>query len=163
MALARSDSSIGVAFVPHAPAGADDERNDWIGPFLIEKRHPLLSGVTLEGVIWSASPTFARSGSPLVSAGNRPLLVEEREDGRRVFHANIDPLRSTLVRSPDWPILLANLAEMARDELPGPDRTSLATGEPFWTPHAAFVDPTAGPAAPPRQSVELRAICLLLG
>jgi hypothetical protein len=121
--------SLGVAFVPSA--GATDERRDWIGPFLIEKRHPLLSGVTLDGVIWSAAPAAGLAGSPLISAGNEPLLVEEREHGRRVFRANLDPARSTLVRSPDWPILLANLAEMARDELPGPDRTSLATGEPF--------------------------------
>lgn len=33
-------------------------------------------------------------------------------------------------------------------------------GEPFWTPHTAFLDPTAGPNAPARESVEIRAICL---
>ena len=125
---AASTGSIGVAFVPVAPGA---ERRDWIGPFLIEKRHPLLSGVTLDGVIWSASPAAALTGSPLVSAGDTPLLVEERIDRQRIFYANFDPLRSTLVRSPDWPILLANLAELARAELPGPERTSLATGEPF--------------------------------
>ena len=32
--------------------------------------------------------------------------------------------------------------------------------EPFWTPHTAFLDPVAGPDAPARQSVEIRAICL---
>lgn len=33
-------------------------------------------------------------------------------------------------------------------------------GLPFWTPHTAFADPTAGDDAPARQSVELRAICM---
>ena len=36
-------------------------------------------------------------------------------------------------------------------------------GEPFWTPHSAFRDPTAGDDAPPRASIEMRAICLFLG
>ncbi len=108
-----------------------EEREDWIGPFLIEKRHPLLSGVTLDGVIWSSSTEVNLSGGPLVSTGNRPLLVEERVAGTRQFIANLDPSRSTLAHSPDWPILLTNLAELARDRLPGPDQTSLAVGEPF--------------------------------
>ena len=32
-------------------------------------------------------------------------------------------------------------------------------GEPFWAPHSAFVDPTVDDA-PPRESLEMRAICL---
>ncbi len=30
----------------------------------------------------------------------------------------------------------------------------------FWTPHSAFRDPNAGPNAPQRESVEMRALCL---
>lgn len=33
-------------------------------------------------------------------------------------------------------------------------------GRAFWTPHSAFEDPTAGPDAPRRESVEMRALCL---
>ena len=33
-------------------------------------------------------------------------------------------------------------------------------GRPFWTPHTAFRDPHAGVDAPPRESVEMRALCL---
>ncbi|MEM9656271.1 MAG: CmcJ/NvfI family oxidoreductase [Actinomycetota bacterium] len=40
------------------------------------------------------------------------------------------------------------------------DSERAEAGEPFWTPHTAFVDPVAGPGAPPRESVEIRAICL---
>jgi hypothetical protein len=107
------------------------ERRDLIGPFLVEKCHPLLRGVTLDGVVWSVDPKRAWSGAPLVSAGDRPLLTEESQDGRRCFTLHLDPSRSSLHRSPDWPILLANLVEMRRAELPGPDRTNLLTGDCF--------------------------------
>jgi hypothetical protein len=40
------------------------------------------------------------------------------------------------------------------------DSRCVAKGWPFWTPHSAFVDPSAGPEAPPRESVEMRALCL---
>jgi len=105
------------------------ERKEWIGPFLVEKRHPLLEGVTLEGVVWSADPSHRLEGAPLVSAGDEPLLTESREGSRVLFRANLDPSRSTLQRSPDWPILLSNFAEIRRRELPGPARTNLLVGE----------------------------------
>jgi len=107
------------------------QRRGLIGPFLIDKQHPLLEGVTLDGVVWSASEDVALSGAPIVSAGNEPLVTEETDGARRVVRMNLDPASSTLHRSPDWPILLANLAEMRRRELPGPARTSLALGETF--------------------------------
>ena len=31
---------------------------------------------------------------------------------------------------------------------------------PFWTPHTAFRDPNAGEAPPPRESLEMRALCV---
>ncbi|MBD3647891.1 MAG: hypothetical protein HUJ31_10665 [Pseudomonadales bacterium] len=33
-------------------------------------------------------------------------------------------------------------------------------GRPFWTPHSAFRDPTAGARAPERESLEMRVLCL---
>lgn len=39
------------------------------------------------------------------------------------------------------------------------DSDRVRSGQPFWTPHTAFRDPTAGPDAPGRVSVEIRAIC----
>lgn len=110
---------------------AGDERQHLVGPFLVDQGHPLLEGVRLDGVIWSRSPAVSLSGAPLVSAGNTPLITEEHEAGRRAFRFDIDLEKSTLHRSPDWPILLANLVEMRRRELPGPLRTSLGVGEPF--------------------------------
>ncbi|HSG88300.1 MAG TPA: CmcJ/NvfI family oxidoreductase [Pseudomonadales bacterium] len=40
------------------------------------------------------------------------------------------------------------------------DSRCVDKGWAFWTPHSAFVDPTAGPEAPRRESVEMRALCL---
>lgn len=104
-------------------------RRDLIGPFLVERGHPLLAGLTLEGLVWSIDPELALPGVPLVSAGNQPILTEERSGARVVWRLNLDPARSSLQRSPDWPILLANLAELRRAELPGPVRPNLHVGE----------------------------------
>lgn len=105
------------------------EPHDWIGPFLIEKRHRAFEGVGLDGVVWSARDGEPLSGAPLVSAGNVPLLTEERVGARTVWRLRLDPERATLARSADWPILLANLAEVRRAELPGLSRVNVGLGE----------------------------------
>lgn len=43
------------------------------------------------------------------------------------------------------------------------DSARAESGEPFWTPHSAFVDPNAGAGAPRRESVEMRALCVWSG
>lgn len=110
---------------------SEAERLDLFGPFLIEKRHPLLDGVSLDGVVWSAASDLRLPGTPLVSAGNLPILTEELTATGRRFHMNIDWTRSSLQRTPDWPILLDNLARLRRRELAGSRTTSLAVGEIF--------------------------------
>ncbi|MFN0205352.1 MAG: vWA domain-containing protein [Planctomycetota bacterium] len=115
-------------FVFEAPGA---ERKDWIGPFLIDKRHPLLEGVTLDGVVWSADPKHQIGGYATVSAGNDPILTELRDGDRRVYRFNCDFTKSTLHKTPDWPILLTNFAETRRDALPGPPRVNLVIGESF--------------------------------
>src|SRR6185503_3632607 len=111
------------------------ERKDLVGPFLADRASPVLDGTTLEGAVWSIDPSLALPGAPLVSAGNDPILTEERNiagGGEHVkWHLDLDPARSSLQRSPDWPILLANMAELRRAALPGPERTSLGVGERF--------------------------------
>ena len=131
-----ADLSIGTgAFLPRGPSltissGADDDvRRDLIGPFLVERRHPLLDGVNLDGVVWSVDDRTPLRGAPLVSAGNLPLLTEQQDGDVPRFTMSYDPERSTVHRSPDWPILLKNLAELARDRTDGAARTTLASGE----------------------------------
>jgi len=105
------------------------ERKDLVGPFLADRASALLDGTTLEGSVWSIDPALELPGAPLVSAGNLAILSEERRGERVTWHLNLDPARSSLQRSPDWPILLANLAELRRAALPGPERTNLGVGE----------------------------------
>ncbi len=42
----------------------------------------------------------------------------------------------------------------------GYDSELAEAGEPFWTLHTSFRDPVAGDQAKPRESIEMRAICL---
>jgi hypothetical protein len=111
------------------PLGA--ERRDLIGPFLADRTSGLLEGTTLEGSVWSVDPALALPGVPVVSAGNDSIFSEQRLGARTDWHLNLDPARSSLQRSPDWPILLVNLAERRREALPGAVRTNLGVGERF--------------------------------
>ena len=82
-------------------------------------------------MVWTAGST-APPGVPLVAAGDAALMTEQIEaDGRRLWTLDLEPRSSSLHRSPDWPILLTNLVEVRRRELPGPVHTQLVLGEPF--------------------------------
>ena len=115
---------------PPARLGSAGEPRDFIGPFLLEKRHPLLAGVTLDGVVWAgAVPLAAGAARPIASAGDRPLVatIARGLDTDVLFNLDLD--RTNLVRSPDWPILVSNAVEMRRQGLPGPERWNYRIGE----------------------------------
>ncbi|MFT7485045.1 MAG: hypothetical protein ACI9F9_000891 [Candidatus Paceibacteria bacterium] len=122
----NSDRTWGLVFTKAA-----GDPLDLVGPFLIEKRHPAVEGILLDGVIWSAGSRTRLPGTPLISAGNLVLLSEQVLDTKRLFHLNINWEASSLQRTPDWPILLANLASLRRRELEGPRSTNLGRGETF--------------------------------
>ena len=106
-----------------------DERESLIGPFLKDLRDPVVMGTTLEGIVWSHTKGYAPRGVPIISAGGTALATREESGAKRIYHLSLDPRRSTLQRSPDWPVFLSNLAEERRAHLPGPLRTTLRTGE----------------------------------
>jgi hypothetical protein len=120
-----------------APAAwlAKGEAKDFIGPFVLEKRHPLLLGVTLGGVVWPGAVPLAGAVRPLVSAGDQVLVamraaatpVNARTEPAILFNLDLD--RTNLIRAPDWPILISNLIEMRRQSLPGPERWNYRVGE----------------------------------
>jgi hypothetical protein len=114
-----------------ALAAPGPDKGHFIGPFLTDPAHPLLGGLTLEGIVWCADTGAELQGAPFVSAGELALASEVHEGARIAWLLNLDPTRSSLQRSPDWPILLTNAAETRRAALPGPAATSLALGEPF--------------------------------
>jgi hypothetical protein len=118
--------------VPPERWRAAGEPADFAGPFILEKRHPLLLGVTLGGVVWTgASPVSRTAIHPLASAGDHVLIgvpaVDATTDG--TFFFNLDLQRTNLIRAPDWPILISNLIEMRRKSLPGPERWNYRVGE----------------------------------
>ena len=109
---------------------APGEPQDLAGPFLPEKRHPLLQGVTLAGVVWAGTlPIRIAAVHPVVSSGNEPLisLLGQRPDEGILFNLDLD--RTNLLRAPDWPILISNLVELRRQDLPGPERWNYRAGE----------------------------------
>jgi Ca-activated chloride channel homolog len=92
---------------------------DLLGPYLKEKRDPLLEGVSLGGVIWGGVQPVRFAATPVISAGQELLL--SRLDGTQTtaLLLNVDLARSNLTDSPDWPILINNLVELRRNTLPG--------------------------------------------
>ena len=102
---------------------------DLLGPYLLDKRQPLLEGVVLGGVVWGGVQPSKFDLTPLVSSGNLILLA--RLNGTRTvgYVLNIDLSRSNLAESPDWPILLTNLVELRRESLPGLARWNYRLGE----------------------------------
>lgn len=120
--------------------------DDLIGPFVLEKRHPLLQGVTLGGIVWTGVlPLSPGAVRPLASGGDRVLigtLAATAGADDPAFLFNLDLERTNLIRSPDWPILISNLVEMRRRELPGPERWNYRVGE--WV-RIRFDRPPSGP------------------
>ncbi len=98
---------------------ARKQAKDLLGPFLLEKRNPLLEEVVLGGVVWGGVQPVDLDVSPLISAGTYPLLARLGGTQTTAYVMNIDFARSNLSESPDWPILLGNLVELRRDNLPG--------------------------------------------
>lgn len=102
---------------------------DVLGPYLLERQHPLLEGVTLGGIVWGGvQPTPLRL-APLVSVDRAVLLGRLEGTETTAWVMNVDLGRSNLAESPDWPILIANLIELRRDALPGLRRWNYRLGE----------------------------------
>jgi Ca-activated chloride channel homolog len=95
------------------------QARDLLGPYLVEKQHPLLDGIVLGGVVWGGVQPTDLPLRPLISAGRTVLLGQLIETAMPAWLMNVDLARSNLGESPDWPILMTNLIERRRDELPG--------------------------------------------
>ena len=92
---------------------------DLLGPYLIDKRHPLSDGILLSGVVWSGVQPLSLEMTPIISAGNLMLLSRLNGTQTTAYLLNLDLAKSNIAESPDWPILLSNLVEQRRDNLPG--------------------------------------------
>ncbi len=119
---------------------AEGQPKNMVGPFLMETTHPLLEGVSLQGVIWAGAAPAKSNLTPIVSGGNIPLITRVGLPMGRAYWFNMNLERSNLTLSPDWPILVSNLVELRRTELPGLSRRSFRLGEVIRYPRS---DPAA--------------------
>ena len=101
----------------------------FIGPFVIDKSHPLSVGLSLDGIIWSGSETPNMLGLPVLSAGNVPLISEQilRGGGRTINIQLIERL-STLSSGPSWPILIWNILKYRADNNVGFSTNTIKLG-----------------------------------
>ncbi len=119
---------LGIGPVSATPADIKAAR-DLKGPYLLEKRNPLLDGIELDGVYWGGIQPLKNDSTPLISAGQQRLLSVLNGTRTTAYLLNIDLSRSNLTESPDWPILLSNLVESRRNSLPGLQRWNYHLGE----------------------------------
>lgn len=119
---------LGVGPVDSSAAAVKGAR-DLLGPYLKEKRDPLLEGVSLGGVIWGGVQPVSFSATPVISAGSELLLARLSGTQTTALLLNIDLERSNLPESPDWPILINNLIEQRRNSLPGLQRWNYRLNE----------------------------------
>jgi hypothetical protein len=102
----------------------------YAGPFVLDRNHPLTEGLSLRGVVWGAGKTEEIDGSPVVLAGNVPLLIEAESLAHpRELLLRLRPDLSTLQDAPGWPILIWNLLQWRAEQRPGLRRTNVRLGE----------------------------------
>ena len=101
----------------------------FVGPFVIDRRHPLTTGLSMDGIIWSGVEEPSMDGIPLISAGTVPLLTEQfRRNGARTLNVQFADRLSTLTGSPSWPILIWNLLKYRQDRTVGISSSNLKLG-----------------------------------
>ncbi len=104
------------------------ETSAFIGPFIMNRNHPLTEGLNLDGIIWSAGSAQSRS-VPIISAGNTTLLEQEQNTGTgRHLRLYLDSELSTLTQSPNWPIFFWNLIHWRQRELTGLQQSNYRLG-----------------------------------
>jgi len=107
----------------------DAEAEAFVGPYVLDRSHPLCAGLDFGGVIWAAAKTPPLPGTPVVSVGNVTLVTEtRRSDEGRHLRLRIQPDLSNLVRSTNWPVLVWNLLAYRAAHLPGLERVNVRLG-----------------------------------
>lgn len=112
----------------------EESTRGYVGPFVMDRSHPLTEGLSLEGAIWAAGEgegagAAAHGGRPLIAAGNVPLVSERTQpNGSRVVRWRWQPEHSTLQQKADFPALVWNLIAWRRAHLPGLSETNVRCG-----------------------------------
>ncbi len=127
--LSDSERSTGVWSVRFITEPDAEKLKSFVGPFVVDRQHPLATGLSLDGIVWSASTEFELDGISLVSAGTVPLLTEQiRRGGARTLNIQLNDRLSTLTGSPSWPILIWNILRFRQDQTVGVSTANLKLG-----------------------------------
>ena len=123
-----------VELVDRAPTSA------YLGPFVLDHRHPLTEGLDLAGAVWAAGqlPEVVDDATVVIRVGDRPLLVD-RGGPEEAHHLTLAWNRelSTLDRTTDWPVLWWNLVRWRAAERPGVRPSATRLGAPVrWVREA---------------------------
>ena len=109
---------------------AEKEADPFVGPFVLDRTHPLTEGLSLAGVVWGAGKSREFAGAPVILAGGVPLVTDaETFANQHHVRVRLRPDQSTLLEAPAWPILVWNLVHWRATELPGVRRANLRLGE----------------------------------
>ena len=107
----------------------DKEAEAVVGPFVMDRTHPLAAGLELGGEIWAAAKTLPLPGPVVIAAGNTPLLTDtEHRDGRHDLRLRLQPDLSTLPTSSNWPVLVWNILNYRAANLPGTRQPNVRLG-----------------------------------
>ncbi|MCX5682241.1 MAG: BatA domain-containing protein [Planctomycetota bacterium] len=117
------------AFVWSLQVTVDKEAEAFVGPFVMDRTHPLAAGLELGGEIWAAAKTQPLPGPVVIAAGNTPLLTDtEHRDGRHDLRLRLSPDLSTLPGSSNWPVLVWNILNYRAANLPGTRQPNVRLG-----------------------------------
>lgn len=108
---------------------AESDASAYVGPFVVDRAHPLTDGLSLAGLVWAAGKTTDLPGRPVIAAGNVPLITELRMGGgRREIRIRLRSDISTLLESTNWPVLVWNLLKYRASALEGLWETNVRLG-----------------------------------
>jgi hypothetical protein len=107
---------------------AEKDAASFLGPFVVDRAHPLTEGLSLGGVVWGSGRSSQLPGAPIITAGNIPLLTDVDRAGRHELRLRLRPDLSTLQESPNWPILIWNLINWRAQAAPGLRQTNVRLG-----------------------------------
>ncbi|MGH9837197.1 MAG: vWA domain-containing protein [Blastocatellia bacterium] len=106
----------------------ESDAASFLGPFVVDRAHPLAEGLSLGGVVWGSGRSRELPGTPVITAGNIPLLSDLDRAGRHELRLRLRPDLSTLHETPNFPILLANLLDWRGQAAPGLREANIRLG-----------------------------------
>ena len=106
----------------------EKDASSFLGPFVIDRSHPLSEGLSLSGVVWGSGKGIQFPGMPIITAGNVPLLTDVDRAGKHELRLRLRPDLSTLQETPNWPILIWNLVAWRALSAPGLRQANVRLG-----------------------------------